>query len=186
MMRVTAEPKSVYVADDGFGLCKVGVSGNIPQRTYHLRRDTGRPVEIVHVEPPVSRAELVEAAAHWTLAPSHVTGEWFRVTPEQAVIAIKGAQERIAAGDLPVKRFITAGSIALDPRHEGLGLSEVAVRRMEAVIYPCEGTRAFFRKAVEAEIRRRETIIRRQSEAEIRQAVDREIKRRSRKTGDAE
>lgn len=98
-------PRDVYVAENEAG-CKIGISGQVEQRCYQLSRETGLETRIVRVFPDVAKAEYVEIAAHWTLAPHHLIGEWFKVSADAAISAVEGAQKRVAGGYAPMSVFV--------------------------------------------------------------------------------
>ncbi len=146
---VSSFARCVYVADDGCGHHKIGVTADPKLRLYHLRRDTKRPVEMVRVVDPTSDAEWIEMAAHWRLAEFHVHGEWFSVDRTTALAALDGAISAVANGERPSQRFIRGG--------RGVTFSHGVLARVEALVGPSHRTR-FIREAVELEIKRRERI----------------------------
>lgn len=90
----------VYVAVcDEISLVKVGRSGTVYQRVDHLTRFLGSPVRLVtDVDPYPFYAGRVERAAHALLGDRQYDGEWFSVTPDEAVMAVYQAREECAEG----------------------------------------------------------------------------------------
>lgn len=146
-MQLSSFPLSVYIAADGHGLHKIGVTGDPPTRLYHLRRDTKRPVEFIRVNKPTREAELIEAAAHWQLSKRHVHGEWFAASQAEAIAAVEVAAEQIARGEYPERRFIRGG--------RAVHFSEPVLARIETLVGSGLRTK-FIREAVERELARRE------------------------------
>lgn len=139
-------PRHVYVATDQAGRHKIGVTGNLRLREYHLTRGMGSPVKIIHADGPHLEAEAIEQTAHWLLADQHDWGEWFNVAKARAVEAIEQAKARVASGEHPTVRL-------LSKRRGSLGHSLEAGIRAELVAG--ETRIAFIREAVEREIKRR-------------------------------
>lgn len=136
----------VYVAADTRGRHKIGVTGNPRLRAYHLSRDLGVPVQIVHLEPPSAEAENVETFAHWELASSHDGGEWFLVDRDAAVAAVEAGKEQVRNGEVVPAKIVVLERYGF-PAHLELSL--------RAALAPGETRAQFMREAVESELRRR-------------------------------
>lgn len=74
-------------------VCKIGVALNAARRFSHLQVGTWRDLTLAHsfLLPNEEAAHRVETAVHAALAKHHKRGEWFAVTPEDAVVAIQVA-----------------------------------------------------------------------------------------------
>lgn len=140
-------PRHVYVASDDRGRHKIGITNNPRLRRYHLGRDLGCPVEIVHTEPLSPEAEAVECAAHWILAERHEGREWFAVSRDEALQALEQAKAQVSDGALPTVRLSTVGRY---------GLPATVARAVTAACRAGETPSDFIRQAVEAELRKRE------------------------------
>jgi hypothetical protein len=141
------EPSSVYVAVDTNGWHKVGHTAKPTTREYHLSRERGCPVRMVHIEPGRINAEYVEVTAHWLLAEHENTREWFKVDAATAIRAVEEAREKVDAGHLPHSRFAYERRKVVEEEQD---------RRVRAALTPGETMQRFIRKAVEAELTRRE------------------------------
>lgn len=88
--------KSVYAMTSGkTGLVKVGLSADVQQRRLGLKtKQTGRLAIVYSRE--VDDASAVERAAHLLLADKRAHGEWFSVTPEEAIAAIERAVDDLS------------------------------------------------------------------------------------------
>lgn len=90
--------KSVYVAADSTGHVKIGVSVNPLHRVQQFSMKRGKVVP-VYISPIMKDAIAVERTAQNMLSAARVIGEWFKITPKEAVSAVKEAARRIADGD---------------------------------------------------------------------------------------
>lgn len=79
----------VYAISDG-DLIKVGFSGNLRGRLTELQAASPRPLTVCG-DRTTERARAVERVAHYLLREQRVRGEWFNVSPEQAISAIDEA-----------------------------------------------------------------------------------------------
>lgn len=86
------EKMCVYVIKSAMNICKIGISLDPETRLRNLLTAHGLGLEIVHIETvPASRALLIERAAHKMLDKVRSNREWFRVSEEKAIYAIKVA-----------------------------------------------------------------------------------------------
>lgn len=147
MIAASNYASSVYIATDDRGWCKVGHTTNPRIRAYHLSRDRGCAVRMVHVEPERPRAEIVETVAHWLLADFESHGEWFRTDEQTARAALAEALAKVSDGHVPHAPFWTGmrKSLAAD-----------LDTRARAALLPGETITALIREAVERELERRE------------------------------
>ena len=84
--------KSVYVIGTGLGPVKIGIAADVTARLRKLQ--TGHP-EKLHVlfQAPSPDAAEIEYVSHRLLAGARLSGEWFSVTVEQAIWAIRTAAD---------------------------------------------------------------------------------------------
>lgn len=82
---------NVYVMKNELGLVKIGKSKNPLSRRRALRLASGLSVEIERVF-EFNNAHAVEQAAHILLAAHRRSGEWFDVSVEDAIEAVKQAE----------------------------------------------------------------------------------------------
>ena len=146
-MQPNYSPSHVYVAADEVGWHKVGMTRDPKLRAYHLSRDRRLNVAMVEVFPARNDANLIEVTAHWLLADHENAREWFNVTAEQAIGAVRKATEMVDGGHAPHSRF------SYLRRKVRSVEQDTAVRE---ALYPGETMKHFFDVAVEAEIKRRE------------------------------
>lgn len=139
--------RHLYIASDGTGRHKIGQTINLKQRPYHLGRDIGRKVTIVHAEPLSTEADAIECAAHWILADRHDGREWFAVSEVEAREALERAKAQIAAGDLPTVRLTI---------QERYGFGANFGRTIAEACEPGETPAEFIREAIDRELKRRE------------------------------
>lgn len=76
---------AVYIARRGDGAVKIGWSGNVARRMRDLEKE-GLPVVIVAAWPGKKEVEL---ALHSRFAAHRMKGEWFAITPDEAVAALR-------------------------------------------------------------------------------------------------
>jgi hypothetical protein len=88
----------VYVITSPMGMQKVGMSRIVRNRLRALRKEYGNDLA-VHSTVPVleSLMRTVERRAHDILAENKLGGEWFSVTPDAALEAVKVATEELGA-----------------------------------------------------------------------------------------
>jgi len=87
---------SVYVIQSEYGPIKIGVSRHPPSRLYGITQGQPYSAKVVHsVSDPEIPATAIERAAHGLLSRQRRRGEWFDVTPEQAIEAIASAIDLI-------------------------------------------------------------------------------------------
>lgn len=83
---------SVYVIKSAMNICKIGISLDPEARLRGLLTAHGLGLEIVHLETvEASHAPLIERAAHKMLDKVRSNGEWFRVSEEKAIHAVRVA-----------------------------------------------------------------------------------------------
>ena len=92
-MRAKANIRAnVYVIGGDGGTVKIGMSSKPKVRVRALERSEGRQLAVLHlVHRPLGDAEMVEDLAHALLDAKRTDGEWFDVTPEEAIAAVTEA-----------------------------------------------------------------------------------------------
>ncbi|MHC2867935.1 hypothetical protein ACVIYH_009068 [Bradyrhizobium diazoefficiens] len=140
----------LYVLGAVGGPCKVGWSQNVKRRSQYVENPAGE-TDIIHIAPIAYRYALyAERYAHWLLRDAHYRNEWFNVEPAAAIDA---ANKAVA---LDFKRM---GLIpALLDRHTAFRFEAGTMARIDAVldVDAKEKRAAFIREAVERELKRRE------------------------------
>lgn len=97
-MAEMTEGACVYVIGPVDDCVKVGLTGDVPVRLYHLRREYGSGIDCLFSVPVVRRQmRAVEKRAHEILSEHWRERELFAATPEQAISAIKQAVDEIQA-----------------------------------------------------------------------------------------
>jgi len=147
MLDASKRVTSVYVAVDERGWHKIGHTADPKLREYHLSRDRGCKVRLVHIEPPRSQAEHVEVTTHWLLSEHENGREWFNVNRETALAALRQAVAKVNNGHVPHSRF------AYERRKV---VRESLDARMRTALHPGESRQRFIDEAVERELERRE------------------------------
>ena len=92
----------LYVIGGDSGPLKIGYSGNPKNRLRELNVASPLDLEIKHTRNvPELTCKFTEKYAHALLSSRWVRGEWFDVSLEQAIAAIRLADEGVRAGRLP-------------------------------------------------------------------------------------
>lgn len=89
--------KSVYVISAGERCQKIGISNSPARRMQTLQVDAPSRLSLV-VAIKHGRARDIEFTAHHILKGQRIQGEWFDVTSDEAVSAVKSAITHIVAG----------------------------------------------------------------------------------------
>ncbi len=120
-------PAYVYVIGAADGPQKIGSAVNPASRRMMLQ--VGNPAILaVAYAHPVSRALVfkVEHRAHGLLADKRVRGDWFDVSPEEAVAAIREAARQIEAGEPAQREAIDQSDWAKRAKRAGLSQKDLA------------------------------------------------------------
>ena len=89
----------VYVIGPTSGLQKIGLATDPQARLAALKTASPFPLALhAAVAVPFGEAHAVEARAHTALASSRGAGEWFNVTPAEAIAAVKVAARQEGLG----------------------------------------------------------------------------------------
>jgi hypothetical protein len=87
----TRPARMVYVMSDGPNRTKVGVTTNPEQRLRSLRVNRLSMVALVWCSEPRFDASLIEGEAHYALLPFRIRSEWFAVSADAALAAVRQA-----------------------------------------------------------------------------------------------
>lgn len=92
--------KVIYVIGPRDGPQKIGLGKTAQGRLRNLQTGNGSALEIAgSVAADDGEAASIERFAHYLLEPHRMRGEWFDVSPEQAVEAITQAADRVRRGE---------------------------------------------------------------------------------------
>lgn len=71
--------------------CKIGIAQNVEKRVKGVQTGCPLQVTLVHTTELLPReiASWIEKTTHYRLKQHKTLGEWFRITPQQAVTAIQ-------------------------------------------------------------------------------------------------
>lgn len=109
----------IYVITSDGGPVKVGYTVNTGERLSQLRASSPVPLELLHAEAvPYRDRQFVEKYAHALLWSRRVSGEWFDVTGEQALSAVKLAVVGTAEGRLPPSRTMREKRPTVSPKRK--------------------------------------------------------------------
>lgn len=148
----------VYVIGAPDGPQKIGIAGDPKKRLMAIQTGSHAPVAIaLSVEASDGGAEHVENYAHWLLRDARLSGEWFRVTPEQATKAVTEAVEAVSKGER--KEKLVRGKVGrprLWDEDMQARFAKGTLKRIETSLADGETKTDFVREAVEKELKRRE------------------------------
>jgi T5orf172 domain len=148
----------IYVIGASDGPQKIGVAVDVKKRLQGIQTGSHLPVTLASAEAVEADVAIhVENYAHWILREQRLSGEWFRVTPEQAKQAVHEAVEAVAKGERKerVKRA-KVGRPRLWAEDMQARFAEGTFARIDAVKGEKEDRTDFIREAVERELKRRE------------------------------
>lgn len=123
-------PAYVYVIGATDGPQKIGVASDVEARRVMLQ--TGNPAGLVvvhHWALPRPAAFAIEGRAHWHLRDRHVRGEWFDVTPDEAILAVEAAR-RDWLTDAPDAPEAARQASYWQQRLKAAGLSQAQLARL--------------------------------------------------------
>ena len=144
---------SIYLLSTGRKLKKVGISSKAVSRHRTIQSANGGEVVLLHSELiPEEIAADIERRAHWLLREFKRRGEWFAVTADVALAAIKQAVKEKGDGE---KAQSGRGRPPLGVKETKVRLTEAQRDRIRALVGE-QGMAAFIREAVERELKRRE------------------------------
>ncbi|PAQ00891.1 GIY-YIG nuclease family protein [Mesorhizobium mediterraneum] len=149
----------VYIVGAASGPQKIGVANNPEERRSVLQVASLTDLLAVHqVSMPRKTAFLVERHAHWLLRGRRVRGEWFNVSPQEAIIAVNDGCKAVARGEGHSQRQ-PGGKVGRKKQFEEritLPLSASMLAAIDALLSDNEARLDMIREAIEREIKRRE------------------------------
>jgi len=145
----------VYVIRRGPREHKIGHSTSPARRMSHLQGGSRQRLSLVASE-PCDNAPQIEAYAHWLLRESQIRGEWFAVTAEAALVAIVAAREAVREGHFAPCRIAGGGRRKQWGEVMSARFPAGIFARVAAILRPGEDRTDFVREAVDKEIKRRE------------------------------
>lgn len=143
---------AIYVMGTNDGPKKIGIAENPKKRLSAIRTHNAFHVDILHSRELGEDAWKVEGHAHRLLGSHHIRGEWFSVTVDDAVAAIAAAMERVANGEAIGR---TVGRKKEFPNRITLPLSDEMLAGIEAARVGKEERVELIREAIDREIKRR-------------------------------
>lgn len=143
----------VYVIGSARGPKKVGLSNGLRQRLRSVQTGNESRLKVLLAEEvPDASAAAIERRAHWLLRDARKNGEWFAVSAKAAIAAVTQA---IAEGGEGEKAKPAVGRPPLNVKVMPVRLPAGMAERIDAIAG--ENRRAeFIREAVERELKRRE------------------------------
>jgi hypothetical protein len=156
------EDSFLYVIGAPDGPQKVGVAKEPAERLVIMQvSHLGRLELAAKIRMPRLMAFAAERCAHWILREKRIRGEWFEVSPAEAIEAaemahkqaLNGEQKPRAKGERPV------GRPQVNFEQIPARFPEGTKARIQAVLEEKEPAAEFIRVAVEKELRRRERLI---------------------------
>lgn len=97
--------QSIYVVGSEHGAVKIGMSGIPWSRFSDLQVGSPTPLRMHYVANTTGgEAAAIEILTHSILSDRHVSGEWFRVEPSEAVDAIKQAANELGITLGPIEK----------------------------------------------------------------------------------
>lgn len=89
----------IHEADDP-SICKIGIANDPIRRLRAHQVSTWRRLKLAaaFTAPTAEAASSIEASVHKTLWGVHVSGEWFKVSPERAVAEVEAVASCIGIG----------------------------------------------------------------------------------------
>lgn len=157
-MAAKAQTAFLYVIGTPDGPVKIGHSLSPKQRLDAFRRE-GREVILTGTWPVGARIALaVERYVHWQLREHHIRSEWFNVPRPKVLAAIRKALNHVDQidGSNPIPALDAHGTKPKFAEHMRLGFEAGTTALIDAALQQDETRAAFIREAVERELKRRE------------------------------
>lgn len=152
----------LYVIGLSDGPQKVGIAYNPLQRLSNLQvSSAGELKAAITICLPRTIAIEVERYAHWLLKDRHIRGEWFNVTPAEAVKAARAARSAVQRGERVPRRIRGNGTVGrkkINSEQTPARFPKGTLARIDAVLADREKRSDLLREAVEREIVRRERL----------------------------
>lgn len=144
---------TIYLLSTGRKLKKVGLSSKADVRHRNIQTSNGGEVVLAYSKSvPADIAHDVEKRAHWLLREFKRRGEWFAVKADVAVAAIEQAIHERGNGE---KARSGAGRPPLGVKETKVRLTEAQRERIRELVGE-QGMAQFIREAIERELKRRE------------------------------
>lgn len=143
----------IYILGSARGSKKIGLARRPALRRRGVQTGSDKRIDVLHaVEIPLDRARDIERRAHWLLRAHRLDGEWFRVSLRAAKLAVLQAVSDNGNGQ---KAAHSVGRPKMNVTPTLVRLPEGIAERIDAVAG--KNRRAeFIRDAVERELKRRE------------------------------
>jgi hypothetical protein len=143
---------TIYLLSTGRKMKKVGISAKSDVRHRQIQTSNGGEVILAYSRAvPAELAPDIERRAHWLLREFKRRGEWFAVKAEIAIAAIDQAIRERGEGE---KARSGAGRPALGNKATQVRLPEEVRERIRELVGE-KGMAQFIREAVERELKRR-------------------------------
>lgn len=144
---------TIYMLSTGRKMKKIGISARSDIRHRQIQTANGGEVVLAYSQAiPAELAADIERRAHWLLREFKRRGEWFAVTAETAIAAIDRAIQERGEGE---KLKSGAGRPSLNVKATQVRLPDKDRDRIRDLVGE-QGMAAFIREAVERELKRRE------------------------------
>lgn len=151
-----SELTHVYVFGPEGGPLKIGRADIPEKRMRHLQTGHPSPLVLLHKQPvPRALAAAIEWRAHWLLKECRSHGEWFTCSLRAAKDALRSAIESGGAGE---KARGKVGRVKINDEQTPARFPEGTLARIDALLADKEKRSDFIREAVEREIKRRSRI----------------------------
>ena len=143
---------TIYMLSTGRKMKKIGISAKSDIRHRQIQTSNGGDVVLAFSKAiPADIAPDIERRAHWLLREFKRRGEWFAVKAEVAIAAIEQAVRERGEGE---KARSGAGRPSLGVKPTQVRLSE-EIREQIRELVGEKGMAQFIREAVERELKRR-------------------------------
>lgn len=143
---------TIYMLSTGRKMKKIGISAKSEVRHRQIQTSNGGDVVLAYSKVvPADLAPDIERRAHWLLREFKRRGEWFAVKAEIAIAAIDQAVKERGEGE---KARSGAGRPALGVKPTQVRLSKETREQIRELVGE-KGMAQFIREAVERELKRR-------------------------------
>lgn len=143
----------VYVIGAARGPKKVGCARDVDARLRQFQTAYHRPLSVLFsVAVPDETCSAIERRAHWLLQSSRAEGEWFKVGAKEAIEAVRQAAEENGAGELARP---SVGRPPMNLKPTLVRLPQDVAERIDAIAGPNRRAE-FIREAIDRELKRRE------------------------------
>jgi hypothetical protein len=144
---------TIYMLSTGRKMKKIGISAKSEVRHRQIQTSNGGEVVLAYSKVvPAELASDIELRAHWLLREFKRRGEWFAVKADIAIAAIERAIRERGEGE---KARSGAGRPPMGIKPTQVRLSEETRERIRELVGD-SGMAQFIRDAVERELKRRE------------------------------